>query len=89
LFLKDHLGRFLPTIAQKLADADPSGFYAALAQLCLSFAVQESARFSIPLGGANLPLRPADDDRVPMACGSGGECADMPGSCMPDGDDSV
>jgi len=89
LFLKDHLGRFLPTFGQKLGDADPSGFYAALAQLCLSFTVQESARFSIPLGGANLPLRPADDDRVPMACGSGSECAAMPGACMPDGADSV
>ena len=89
LFLKDHLGRFLPTFAQKLGDADPSGFYAALAQLCLSFANQESARFSIPLGGANLTLRPADDDRVPMACGSGTECAAMPGACMPERADSV
>ena len=89
LFLKDHLGRFLPTFAQKLSDADPSGFYAALAQLCLSFANQESARFSIPLGGANLTLRPADDDRVPMACGSGTECTAMPGACMPEEADSV
>jgi len=89
LFLKDHLGRFLPTFAQKLGDADPSGFYAALAQFCLRFANQESARFSIPLGGANLPLRPADDDRVPMACGSGADCAAMPGACMPEDADSV
>jgi putative dimethyl sulfoxide reductase chaperone len=89
LFLKDHLGRFLPTFAQKLSDADPSGFYAALAQLCLSFANQESARFSIPLGGANLTLRPADDDRVPMACGSGTECTAMPGACPPEEADSV
>jgi DMSO reductase family type II enzyme chaperone len=89
LFLKDHLGRFLPTFAQKLSDADPSGFYAALAQLCLSFTTQESARFSIPLGGANLTLRPADDDRVPMACGNGTECTAMPGACAPEEADSV
>ena len=89
LFLKDHLGRFLPTFTQKLSDADPSGFYAELAQLCLSFTTQESARFSIPLGGANLTLRPADDDRVPMACGSGIECTAMPGACMPEEADSV
>jgi len=36
-----------------------------------------------------MVLRPADDDRVPMACGSGTECAAMPGACTPEGDDSV
>jgi len=36
-----------------------------------------------------LPLRPADDARVPMACGSGAECATMPGACVPEGADSV
>jgi DMSO reductase family type II enzyme chaperone len=82
LFLKDHLGRFLPTFVQKLGGENASGFYAALAGLGLR-CTQESAR----LKGArrsNMVLRPADDDRVPMACGSGTECAAMPGGCTPE-----
>jgi len=89
LFLKDHLGRFLPAFARKLTAADPSGFYSIAAQLCLSFAVREGARFSISLGEANLPLRPADDDRVPMACGSRTDCTAMPGACLPEEIDTV
>jgi len=68
---------------------DHSGFYAALAGLGLRLVTQESARLKVTLGGANMVLRPADDDRVPMACGSGTECAAMPGACTPEGDDSV
>jgi len=89
LFLKDHLGRFLPTFAKKLSREDRSGFYSTLADLCLRFVTQESAQFSVNLGAMNLPLRPADDDRVPMACGSGTECTAMPGACVPEGADSV
>ena len=40
--------------------------------------VQETHRLGVRLGAANLPLRPADDDRVPMACGNGAECAPCP-----------
>jgi len=89
LFLKDHLGRFLPSFAARLARENPCGFYGALAELCLRFVSQESVRLGVPLGGVNLALRPADDDRVPMACGSGTECAAMPGACLPEGADSV
>lgn len=89
LFLRDHLGRFLPTFAQQLSREDRAGFYTKLAALCLRFASLEAQRLGIGLGAANLPLRPANDDRVPMACGSGSECAAMPGAGMPEGADSV
>lgn len=89
LFLKDHLGRFLPTFAQTLRRENAPAFYAALADLCLRLVRQESGRFNVTLGGLNMVLRPADDDRVPMACGSGTECAAMPGACAPEGADSV
>src|SRR3990172_6805871 len=67
LFLKDHLGRFLPTFVQKLGGENTSGFYAALAGLGLRLVTQESARLKVTLGGANLVLRPAGDDPLPMA----------------------
>jgi putative dimethyl sulfoxide reductase chaperone len=89
LFLRDHLARFLPTFAAKLDREDPSGFYALLAGLCLRFVTAECARLQVACGAANLGLRPADDSRVPMACGSGIECSAMPGACVPDGSDSV
>jgi DMSO reductase family type II enzyme chaperone len=89
LFLRDHLARFLPTFAQQLGREDGDGFYAKLADLCLRFVALEARRLGIRLGAANLPLRPVNDDRVPMACGSGAECAAMPGAGMPEGADSV
>jgi putative dimethyl sulfoxide reductase chaperone len=89
LFLKDHLGRFLPTFAQQLSREDRSGFYNQLGKLCLRLVTEESARLNVTLGGINLPLRAADDDRVPMACGSGTECTAMPGACVPEDADSI
>ena len=89
LFLRDHLARFLPTFAAKLDREDPSGFYGMLGRLCLRFVTAECARLQVACGAANLGLRPADDGRVPMACGSGVECSAMPGVCVPDGSDSV
>ena len=59
-------------------EGEPQSFYRALAEICLKFFALESARFSVRLGPENLTLRPADDERVPMACGSG-ECPAMPG----------
>jgi len=89
LFLRDHLGRFLPTFAAKLERKDSSGFYARLAQICHRFVAAECARLQIPLGAASLGLRPADDSRMPMACGSGTECGAMPGASVPEEADSV
>jgi len=89
LFLRDHLGRFLPAFASKLHQQDRTGFYAMLVKLCLAFIELESNCFDVPRGAASLGLRPVDDDRIPMACGSGAECAVMPGACAPEGADSV
>jgi DMSO reductase family type II enzyme chaperone len=89
LFLRDHLARFFPTFAAKLNGQDPSGFYATLAELGLRWVMAECARLQVSCGAVSLGLRPADDNRVPMACGSGVECAAMPGACVPDGSDSV
>lgn len=84
LFLKDHLGRFVPTFATKLMGENPSGFYGTLAELCLRFVSAECERLDVSIGSSNLGLRPADDSRVPMACGGGAECAAMPGACAPE-----
>jgi TorA maturation chaperone TorD len=89
LFLRDHLGRFLPTFASKLRGHEDPGFYGLLGELCLRFITAECARLRVPPGAANLGLRPADDDRVPMACGSGAECGAMPGACVPEEAESV
>jgi TorA maturation chaperone TorD len=89
LFLRDHLGRFLPTFASKLTHHEDSGFYGLLGELCLRFVAAECARLHVPSGAANLGLRPADDDRVPMACGSGAECGAMPGASVPEEADSL
>jgi DMSO reductase family type II enzyme chaperone len=89
LFLRDHLARFFPTFAAKVNREDPSGFYGTLAEFGLRLVMAECARFQVSSGTAGLGLRPADDARVPMACGSGAECAAMPGACTPDGSDSV
>jgi hypothetical protein len=89
LFLRDHLGRFLPTFAVQLTRQDRAGLYGLLGEFALRFVSAECARFKLNVGAANLSLRPADDDRVPMACGNGAECAAMPGACAPEEADSV
>jgi len=89
LFMRDHLGRFLPAFVGLLQRADRSGFYGNLGELCRRFVTAEADRLQVPLGAANLGLRPADDSRIPMACGSGADCAAMPGADMPEGAESV
>ena len=89
LFLRDHLGRFLPTFVSKLRRHEDSGFYGLLGELCLRLVTAECSRLQVPSGATNLDLRPADDDRVPMACGSGTDCGAIPGACVPGEADSV
>lgn len=84
LFLRDHLGRFEPAFARKLVTEGRESFYGNLGELCLRFVTVECARLGVPLGPENLSLRPATDDSVPMACGSGTECAAMPRACDPE-----
>ncbi len=80
LFLQDHLGRFAPSFTKKLAREDPDGFYGALAELCYHVVTQDCERHGVSVGSGNLSLRPAGEDGVPMACGSGAECMATPGT---------
>jgi len=84
LFLRDHLARFAPALVKKLRSEDPGGFYGTLGELCVQFVNEECARCDVLVGVETLGLRPAADDRVPMACGSGVECAAMPGVFNPE-----
>jgi len=70
LFLRDHLGRFVPALAERLRHADGGGFYAALGALAAALVRGECRRAGVDLGSAGLGLRPPVEDRVPMACGS-------------------
>jgi TorA maturation chaperone TorD len=79
LFLKDHLGRFVPSFASRVLREDRGGFYGALAALCLEFVRMECARFDAPAGPEGLRQRLALDDGAPMACGGTEGCA--PGLC--------
>ncbi len=89
LFLRDHLGRFLPSFAHRVMRADPDGFYGRLAGLCLEFVRGECARFAVPIGPGLLRLRLPIEDQAPMACGSAGGgvdgCAPGPGGPGPCG----
>ncbi len=84
LFLRDHLARFVPAFTKKLMREDRNGFYGTLGDLYLRFAIQECADRGVPLGPESLTLRPATDDRVPMACGGEEECPLMNESPNPE-----
>ena len=85
LFLKDHLGRFLPAFAGRIQDADPEGFYGRLAALAAALLRHDCARLQVTPGPEALRLRAPIDDRAPMACGGASGCG--PASCGdgPDG----
>lgn len=86
LFLRDHLARFVPAFTIKLAREDRNGFYGTLGDLYLKFATLECAQRGVPFGPESLTLRPATDDRVPMACGGEEECPLMNESPNPEGE---
>jgi TorA maturation chaperone TorD len=73
LFLKDHLGRFVPAFAKMLNRENPDGFYGALGNLCHDFIRSECARFNVTLGSELLRLRPTDLMDGCFTCGSGEE----------------
>jgi TorA maturation chaperone TorD len=75
-FLRDHLGRFGRSFATQLVKADDR-FYGRLGALLHALLGLEAERLGIPAGQEMLPLRSAEEDAVPMACG-GPACADVP-----------
>jgi DMSO reductase family type II enzyme chaperone len=84
LFLRDHLGRFVPALAARVARADRDGFYGRLGALADAFVRHECEAAGVEPGPSALGLRAPITDRVPMACGA---CpAAAPGAAPADGD---
>jgi DMSO reductase family type II enzyme chaperone len=73
LFLKDHLGRFVPAFVKTLSRENPDGFYGRLGNLCRDFTRWECAQFNIPLGSELMRLRPTEWMEEAFNCGSGEE----------------
>ncbi len=73
LFLRDHLAKWLPALAQRVMSADPDGFYGCLASLATAFLSDECRRFDIEAGPQWLDLRPADPaSDAAIDCDNGG-----------------
>lgn len=74
-FLRDHLARWLPSLAHRLKAADPDGLFGALARFADAFVTAECSYFDIHAGPPTLELRPPDPvlDRAiscgPVGCG--------------------
>lgn len=73
LFLKDHVGRVGPTFARGLRKEDEQGFYGRLGDALFDFLTLECRRLQVEAGPVLLPLRSAEEDDVPMACGGESE----------------
>lgn len=74
-FLRDHLGRFAPAFAHRLAKADADGFYGAWARLLAMLVNHDCARLGVEGGSQFLPLRP-DPASVEIPAGCDGETQD-------------
>lgn len=76
LFLKEHLGRWLPAFAHRVLKADHDGLYGVVARFAVDFVEAECDQFEIQLGPTMLELKPADPvaDReiscTPTNCGA-------------------
>ncbi|HEX9653702.1 MAG TPA: molecular chaperone TorD family protein [bacterium] len=71
LFLKDHLGRFIPSFTKLLMRESPKGFYGQLARFFYEFVAQDCARFSVSAGPEHLRLRPTELADDCFTCGGG------------------
>lgn len=60
-FLREHLGRWTPGFARRLARVAEGTPLAAVAQFTLAFIQSECARFHVPAGNDDLLLRPVDE----------------------------
>lgn len=70
-FLREHLGRWVPGFARRLARAATDGTLAALAEFTRNFVTAECARFGVTAGSDDLLLRPVDEvaDSLCASCG--------------------
>lgn len=73
LFLRDHLGRFVPALSNLLRREDAHGFYAAFGNLCYDFIRGECVRHQVQIGPEQLRLRPAEQNEDNFTCGTGEE----------------
>lgn len=75
-FLKDHLARWIVAFAYRVTQADPRGFYGAIARFTDAFVTAECRRFDIPTGLQTLELRPADPELdTNIQCGAVESCS--------------
>lgn len=79
LFLRDHLARWLPAFAHRVAALDQDGFHGQAASLASAFLAEECRRFDIEAGPQWLELRPADPARDAAIDCDGGGCAEAAG----------
>ena len=70
-FLREHLGRWSPGFARRLARAATDGALTALAEFTRDFIVAECARFGLTAGSEDLLVRPVDEaaESLCASCG--------------------
>jgi putative dimethyl sulfoxide reductase chaperone len=78
-FLREHLGRWTPAFARRLARLTNDKFYQSAAELLKQMVLAECARYRLQPGNADLQLRPVGE--MVDACGSCG----IPGAAFPGG----
>lgn len=61
-FLADHLGRWTPTFARQVSDADPDGFFGSAARVLATVIETDAARRRLSLGPTYLPLCHEDSE---------------------------
>ena len=78
-FLREHLGRWAPSFARRLARSAVHPALAAVAELAGAFIAAECARFGVPAGSEDLLLRPVDESGESL-CASCGLSGQLPGA---------
>lgn len=73
LFLRDHLGRFVPALTGLLRRQEGDDFFGALGKLCHDFVRNECVRFQVQMGPEQLRLRPDIQNEECFTCGAGEE----------------
>jgi DMSO reductase family type II enzyme chaperone len=61
-FLEEHLGGWLPSLARRVSDTDPGGFYGTLGEFAARFIQSECESYGVSAGPRLLELRSVDDE---------------------------
>jgi putative dimethyl sulfoxide reductase chaperone len=70
-FIREHLGRWVPAFARRLARAAGGGVISALADFTREFVLAECARFGVNAGRDDIVLRPIDEAAEAMCASCG------------------